>query len=349
MYSEFDRFTKEVYEADPEGTIDEVLKLYRTVNLTPIVYYTEQGIVEAITKFRDTSYNNVDVDRIGLGNNKGQTINRFLFPNMMTAEPKGRKNNSLKDRFLDDPKMRRAIKICFEMREGNKLVYPTALRRSLELVTGENIQNFKPLNAKAIVEHICPALWGRVYDYSCGYGGRLLGITSSNLRYDYVGVDPNTETVDNLRYLDELIQATGGPASEIHQSVSEEFVPENIDCAFSSPPYFNLEKYSDEPTQCMNQFSTMDEWFEGYVAPTMQNVHTGLNTGGVFATNIADYKSYGNKEYFVVDRWIETAEKLGFKHTETIKMMLNTRPGVGNNKLEGREKFEGVYVFTKTT
>jgi SAM-dependent methyltransferase len=349
LYAEFDRFTKEVYEADPEGTIDEVLKLYRTVNLTPIVYYTEQGIVEAITKFRDTSYNNVDVDRIGLGNNKGQTINRFLFPNMMTAEPKGRKNNSLKDRFLDDPKMRRAIKICFEMREGSKLVYPTALRRSLELVTGENIQNFKPLNAKAIVEHICPQLWGRVYDYSCGYGGRLLGITSSNLRYDYVGVDPNTETVDNLRYLDELIQATGGPASEIHQSVSEEFVPENIDCAFSSPPYFNLEKYSDEPTQCMNRYSTMDEWFEGYVVPTMQNIHTGLNKDGVFATNIADYKSYGNKEYFVVDRWIETAEKLGFKHTETIKMMLNTRPGVGNNKLEGREKFEGVYVFTKTS
>jgi len=27
--------------------------------------------------------------------------------------------------------------------------------------------------------------------------------------------------------------------------------------------------------------------------------------------------------------------------------MLNTRPGVGNNKTEGREKFEGVYVFQK--
>ena len=26
-------------------------------------------------------------------------------------------------------------------------------------------------------------------------------------------------------------------------------------------------------------------------------------------------------------------------------MMLNTRPGVGNNKTEGREKFEGVYVL----
>jgi len=28
-------------------------------------------------------------------------------------------------------------------------------------------------------------------------------------------------------------------------------------------------------------------------------------------------------------------------------MMLNTRPGVGNDKLAGREKYEGVYVFKK--
>ena len=43
--------------------------------------------------------------------------------------------------------------------------------------------------------------------------------------------------------------------------------------------------------------------------------------------------------------WIQTAEKIGFKHKQTIKMMLNTRPGVGNDKVAGREKWEGVYVF----
>jgi hypothetical protein len=57
--------------------------------------------------------------------------------------------------------------------------------------------------------------------------------------------------------------------------------------------------------------------------------------------------SSGNNEYQVVDRWIATAECLGFKFEYTIKMMLNTRPGVGNNKVEGREKWEGVYVFRK--
>ena len=131
------------------------------------------------------------------------------------------------------------------------------------------------------------------------------------------------------------------------QSVSEEYQPTDIDLAFSSPPYFNLEKYSEEDTQCMVRYTTLDEWFSGYVSPTMERILQGLNPDGIFATNIADYKSYGNKEYQVVDRWIEMAEKIGFKHTGTIKMMLNTRPGVGNNKLAGREKFEGVYVFRR--
>ena len=346
LYPEFDKFNKAVYDADPEGTIEAVFDLYRSINLVPIQYYTEDGVVQAIKQFRNSSYNNVSGGRIGLGNNRGQTINRFLFPNMMTAEPKGRGSNSLKDRFYNDAKLRRAIRICFEFRDGNSLVYPTAIRRALELVTGENIQNFKAQNARAIAEYCCPVLWGRVYDYSCGYGGRLLGVTSSNLQLDYVGVDPNTETVKNLNLLNDFIELAGGRRGEIHQDVSENFVPENIDCAFSSPPYFNLEKYSDEPTQCMNQFDSLDAWFEGYVAPTMRNIHTGLNADGVFATNIADYKT-PKEEFKVVDRWIETAEKLGFKHTETVKMMLNTRPGVGNGKQDGVEKFEGIYVFTK--
>ena len=346
LYSEFDKFTNETYKQDPNGTIDAVFNLYRSINLVPIIYYTEQGVIDAIKSFRHSSYNSVQDGKIGLGNNKGQTINRFMFPNMMTAEPKGRGSNSLKDRFYNDDKLKRAIRICFEFREGNSLVYPTAIRRSLELVTGENIQNFKAQNARAAAEHLCPVLWGRLYDYSCGYGGRLLGVTASNLHLEYVGVDPNTETVENLRLLNNFIEQAGGRRGEIHQSVSEEFVPENIDCAFSSPPYFNLEKYSDEPTQCMNQFDSLDSWFEGYVAPTMRNIHTGLNDDGIFATNIADYKT-PKEEFKVVDRWIETAEKLGFKHTETIKMMLNTRPGVGNGKQDGVEKFEGIYVFTK--
>jgi SAM-dependent methyltransferase len=344
-------YTKERYQQAPEQVIQEVFDIYRSVNITPIVYYTEQGVIKAIKALQDAGYNEVEGRNgqatIGLGNNQGQSINRFLFPNMMTAEPKGRGSNSLKDRFLNDAKLLRAIRLCFDFRDGNNLAHPTALRRSLELVTGENIQNFKAQNARAIAEYLCPVLWGSVYDYSAGYGGRLLGITSSNMRYQYTGVDPNTETVENLNYLNSLILSATNGNGTIIQSVSEEYQPTDIDLAFSSPPYFNLEKYCDEPTQCMNKFTTLDDWFEGYVVPTMSNIYKGLNADGVFATNIADYKVGGKTEFKVCERWITTAEKLGFKYKQTIRMMLNTRPGVGNDKTSGREKFEGVYVFTK--
>ena len=341
-------YTKEDYDNDPENVTNNVFNVYRSVNLVPIIYYTESGIIKAIRDFATTKYNTIQSNVLGLGNNSGQTINRFLFPNMMSAEPKGRGSNSLKDRFFNDDKLRRAIRICFEFRDGNNLVYPTAIRRALELVTGENVTNFKAQNAKAIVEHLCPVLWGNIYDYSAGYGGRLLGITSSNMRYNYIGIDPNTETIKYLNYLNNCIEEAVGIKGEIIQSVSEEYQPNDIDLAFSSPPYFNLEKYSDEETQCMVRYRTLNEWFSGYAEPTIKNIYKGLNKDGIFATNIADYKTYGQKEPVeVVQTWISNAERIGFKHVKTIKMMLNTRPGVGNNKTEGREKFEGVYVFQK--
>ena len=351
-------YTKARYQANPDKVVEEIFDIYRSINVVPIVYYTEEGLKREIMSLDNTVANSVEIMEtaaqlkqnpiIPLGNNQGQTINRFLFPNMMTAEPKGRGSNSLKDRFYDDRKLLRAIRLCFDHRDGANLAHPTAVRRSLELVTGENVQNFKPLNARAIVEYLCPVLWGNVYDYSAGYGGRLLGITTSKMRYNYVGIDPNSETIEYLHYLNDLIYDTVGNRGVLIKTVSEEHKPDGlVDLAFSSPPYFNLEKYCDEPTQCMNRYTSLDEWFEGYVAPTMCNIIGSLEPDGLFATNIADYKTGSNKEFKVVDRWIETAEKLGFKHVSTIQMMLNTRPGVGNDKTAGREKWEGVYVFKK--
>jgi len=347
VYDQLNKLDKPAYNKDPEGTINKVFDIYRSINLVPIIYFTEKGLINAVRDFKSISYNTVKDSKISLGNNKGQPLSRFLFPNMMTAEPKGRGSNSLKDRFYDDKKLKRAIRICYDMREGHKLVYPTAIRRALELVTGENIQNFKPQNARALAEHLCPVLWGNVYDYSAGYGGRLLGVSCSNMSYNYLGIDPNTETIKYLNYFNEILDEAVGFKGTIVQNVSEEYKPNDIDLAFSSPPYFNLEKYSDEETQCMVRYSTLDEWFSGYAEPTIENIYNSLNQDGIFATNIADYKTYGKKEYKVVDDWITLSERIGFRHVGTIKMMLNTRPGVGNNKLAGREKFEGVYVFRK--
>lgn len=345
--------SKEAWTAASEqGRADiqqEVFDIYRSINIVPIHYYNLDGCREQVLELA-TKTKSVDNQIIGVGNNEGLTFGRFWFENMQAAHTRNDFEVSLRGRFLNDVKLKRAIKICYEHRdEGADAVIPKNLRRAFDLVSGGSIQNFKPMNARAVWEHICPVFKGRVLDFSSGYGGRMLGAMTSRLRYNYTGIDPNTKTYNGLVALGELLNDCNlGSGYEMNHLPSEEFIPEpgSYDAAFSSPPYFNLETYSDEPTQCMNRCDNLDAWFELYVEPTLNMVHTALDLDGTYAVNIADYKM-GKDQYAIVERWKELSQKCGFRYLDTIQMMLNVRPGVGNGKSEKAFKAEGIYVFGK--
>jgi hypothetical protein len=177
----------------------------------------------------------------------------------------------------------------------------------------------------------------------------MLGAMTSRMAYNYTGIDPNTRTFQGLEALGTLLDEQGqGRGFSMNCMPSEEFEPEPgfYDAAFSSPPYFNLETYTDEPTQCMNRYTNLDLWFDGYVAPTLEMIHRALAADAIYAVNIADYKT-GKDQFAIVDQWKALSEKVGFKYVETIDMLLNVRPGVGNNKLEKAYKSEGIYVFRR--
>lgn len=327
----------------------EVFDIYRSKNILPIIYYSLDGCKEAI-RYISQRHCEVTNKTISVGNTAGQSLSRFWFPNMQEAYTIGAKEVSLHSRFHNDTKLKRAINLCYKHRdEGDKSVLPQNLRRALDLVSGGTIQNFKPLNAKAIWEYICPVWGGNVLDFSSGYGGRMLGAMTSNMRYNYTGIDPNTKTYEGLNALGQLLNEVIGTDFEMHHTTSEEFVPATpgmYDAAFSSPPYFNLEIYSDEETQCMNRCQNKDAWFEFYVEPTLKMIHQSLAKDAIYAVNIADYK-VGKEQFKIVDNWLELSKKCGFEYKETVKMMLNTRPGVGNGKLDNIQKFEGVYIFQR--
>jgi DNA modification methylase len=177
----------------------------------------------------------------------------------------------------------------------------------------------------------------------------MFGAMTSNLRYNYTGLDPNTKTFQGLEALGELLTEQNlGSGYAMYCTPSEEFDPEPgfYDAAFSSPPYFNLETYTDEPTQCMNRYKELSAWFDGYVAPTLEMVYKTLADDGIYAVNIADYKN-GKEQFEIVDQWKKLSEKVGFSYCETINMILNVRPGVGNNRSDKIHKSEGIYIFKK--
>lgn len=185
---------------------------------------------------------------------------------------------------------------------------------------------------------------------NCGFGGRLLGALSSKKNFRYVGTDPCTETMYNLHRLAEYIEMTTGrdESYELHCCGSEVFRgPANsIDFAFTSPPYFNLELYSDEDTQCFNKFPVLEDWLEGYVRGTIKNVHHMLKPGRYYAINIADFKVHGGEIVAYVDEWIRISEEEGMPLFDTVYLGVTARAGSRQQQF-GEKKKENILIFKK--
>lgn len=192
---------------------------------------------------------------------------------------------------------------------------------------------------------------GKVYiTGNCGFGGRLLGALSSKKNFKYVGTDPNTETMYHLHQLANYIeQVTGRQDSyELHCCGSEVFKgkPNSIDFAFSSPPYFDLEIYSDEPTQCYNKFPKLEDWLEGYVRQTIKNISYMLKPGRFYAVNIADFTVGKDGKVAYVDEWIKISTEEGMPLYDTVYLGVTARAGSAE-QAAGELKKENILIFKK--
>ncbi len=133
------------------------------------------------------------------------------------------------------------------------------------------------------------------YDFSCGWGVRLL--SASRNRINYYGVDPNTVLVKRLQILANLYKKVNNIKSiktDIRVAGSQELIPEwvgKIGLAFSSPPYFDLEDYKigDQSFKPGIEYS---EWINTYAKPTISNTFKYLVNGGYLLLNIKNIKKY---------------------------------------------------------
>lgn len=341
-------YTKEKFlnasEFERSKMIEEVFNIYRSKNIFPIMYFNEEGVKAEVKKCINKKVE-WDGKVLDIKANQGSALCKFIFPNLHRVECKGAKNNSMHDRFYDDHKLKRAIELALKIKNG---VTPSEVRTALELIGGNVATNFKIINAKALIEKYTPED-GIVYDFAAGFGGRMLGTLSSDKNYKYLAVEPCTETYEGLLNLGQAIESVTGRTNSYHITKcgsEDKFTNRRdwVDFAFSSPPYFTLERYSDEESQCYIKYPTLEEWFEGYVKPTIQNIYDMLKPGSHYAVNIADFK-VGSKEVKYVNEWIKMSLDIGFEYIENIPMKLTVRKGVGHDK---EEKQEGIFVFKKT-
>lgn len=176
---------------------------------------------------------------------------------------------------------------------------------------GYGVSNFRPIIAKFIFEkYLSDKAFNngyekyipRIFDYSAGWGARALAALS--LGYQYLATDPLTNNnVNNLiKYIE--LNSDESNLSYCYNYGSEdkehlEYVISNnsVDMCFSCPPYFTLERYSNDSKQCYNKNNNFKDWIEEYWRNTVQNCKRILKSDGYFGLVIKDfYEKYPLKD-----------------------------------------------------
>lgn len=94
--------------------------------------------------------------------------------------------------------------------------------------------------------------------------GECLGLLPRGAKY--IGCEPNTET---YKHLYELVEFLGiQDKVELYCCGGEEYTSTTrYDLVLTSPPYYNLEVYCDEKTQCENQYLSYADWRDNWFFP----------------------------------------------------------------------------------
>ncbi len=159
--------------------------------------------------------------------------------------------------------------------------------------TAAKVSNYPLKSVKDILKKYSKEARSGYYDYSCGWGVRLIGAMSSNVKY--YGTDPNFKLTQKLNEMGELYnKVTQAEAQyKIYTQGSEKFIPElenNIGIAFSSPPYFDLEDYKTGEQSIKGRSYKL--WLEEYWRETVKNIIKYLKEDGVMLLNIKSFEKY---------------------------------------------------------
>lgn len=182
---------------------------------------------------------------------------------------------------------------------------------------------------------------GNYYDFSCGWGVRLLSSLRNNV--NYFGTDPNYLLTERLEVLANDYKKTNGecPSVDIRNTGSEVFHQDWVNTmgvAFSSPPYFNLEDYKIGE-QSYKQGMEYGDWLNGYFSNTLDNIMQYLIPNGVLAINVNKVGKYNLAEDIK-----ELAISKGFVY-ETFHSLKNIQRI--NCKNEMNDNSERIMIFRK--
>jgi tRNA G10 N-methylase Trm11 len=318
----------------PEEMNQYKIELFNHYRSTGFPYFPTDEVyrLKEFKKLKAYNYKNLIVDDIVKQTMHGLALAWSFMPHSWSIQC-GNMKTPLQV-FNNDDDLKRVINKRLVM--GSHMS-DNGLRKMLKMYSGvQCVSNFRPTAVAAIYNKYAPN--GLVWDMCAGFGGRLLGAIISGTKY--IGTDPATETFNGLWQIKDMF--SHDKDISLVKMCSENYIPEanSLDLCFTSPPYYNWEKYSNESTQSYIKHPSKDEWLNNFLGKTFANCYKGLKNDKKMIINIANTKEYDN----LVDDTIKVAQKNGFILENTLKLALSN-PNFTKDK--HAFKYEPMLVFKK--
>ena len=221
--------------------------------------------------------------------------------------------------------------------------YASEIIRSLSFTNGlGKVTMYRPLMARNIVAYFGAK---SILDVCAGWGGRMLGAKSVDLSgISYTGVDPCIKTYNALCAIRDELGLTGVTLINNPAEVALLDLPEDtkFDIALTSPPYYNLEIYSDEQSQSTN-LGDYQKWVDKFLKPVILGVIKRVKYS---CWSVKNFKT--DKKYNLLDDVIRIHEENGWKQLDVVFTMSNSkRPGNSSTTTTTTPKKteEVTYVF----
>lgn len=142
--------------------------------------------------------------------------------------------------------------------------------------------SFRQINLISFIQMFKPK---SVLDFSAGWGERLLSCIVSNIKY--TGIDPNSNLFKAYNKLIDIFAKDKTKYNLINNTFENADLKNNLyDMIFTSPPYFDLEVYSNNQSQSVSQYKTEKNWTDLFLKKSLKKATKHLNIGGFMCINI---------------------------------------------------------------
>lgn len=230
-------------------------------------------------------------------------------------------------------------------RKTHSTPYVSELIRQLGFMAGTSkVTIYRPLLTKRIVSALEAK---KVLDVCIGWGGRMLGSVCLE-GVHYTGIEPCTKTIKALKKINKELDIK--KQVKLYHGKAEEILPKlstnnKFDLALTSPPYYNLEIYTNETSQS-HHYGTYSEWVEKFLKPVLFGVLERLEDNGHSCWSVKNFKT--DKYYPLYDHIVALhAEKGWVKSDREFYIGNCLRPGLKDDDGKPAKSKESTYVFVK--